>query len=66
VRGASAVRELPVVQVSVYRWEHATASPLLRLRFDDPVSEVHIQDSCLAVLSAGEAACGALTVCWVP
>jgi hypothetical protein len=46
----------------VYRWEHATASPLLRLQFDDPVSEMHIQADCLAVLSAGDAASDALAV----
>ena len=60
------MRELTAVQVSVYRWERATASPLLRLRLDDPVSEVHLQADCLAVLSAGAAAGGALKVCWVP
>ena len=57
------MREMPAVQVSVYRWERATAEPLLRLRFDDLASELHLQADCLAVLAAGAAAGGALTVC---
>lgn len=64
--GDTSVRELPAMQVSVYRWDCATASPLLRLRFDDPVLEVHIQADYLAVLSAGEAADGALAVFCAP
>lgn len=44
-----------VLQVSVYRWAGPEAAALVRLDFGGEVSEVHINDSWLAVLCEGAA-----------
>lgn len=40
-------------QVSVYQWAGEAAAPLMRVDVGSEVSEVHMNDDCLAVLSEG-------------